>query len=782
MQLIPDTYSRQQPLNTAGLATEQVQFGEKSMISRKKNKNFWITSQIIRLVIGAIFLVSILGTGTYYFKIKTYNSLQEMYSKHLITLDGLQKISHLYNAEIYLNLSKIAEYRTLKPEKSNPKGLVNDDRMSNIEREVNNKLRTADSLLDNLIHPFTEKEQSEEKELCDKLTLLAFEMQYAISPQFCVQDYMLSNRQVILPIEDDFNIVSYQEHLQVFNVVHANLSKLILRKSQQIIADEDKLATVKNVFIVSIVSFFILFIVWFTKFILRKVYDSFHVVSEAFDYSKEKRQEVLLPIQNENNELAAIATIMNSQLDKIELRQKFDTLQYKLASIGRNADNLHAIAEQSLRLMAEETHSLMAALYIKLGNSSNRSVRLVLEATFASQKPTDMKTEFLAEEGLVGECLVKKTMLFAVVNPSTGMLEPHNSDGIKKNSLENQPMTQLESSVNLLQTGITEIPLQYHCAIPFIFQEDVLAVAEFASANPYTPDDIQIFEVLIDSFSAILNTAQATERIEQLLLESQAQNAEIQLQNSEILEQKSQIESQIEQTEKLLQNILPKAIAQRLKTSSGIIADRYDNVSVLFADMVGFTKLSSTVGAEELVQILNWMFSEFDDASIYYGLEKIKTIGDCYMVAGGIPEPDEHHAVRITFFAKRILDTIQSIASNIEIDTPLRIGIHSGSCVAGVIGKHKFAYDLWGDSVNIASRMESHGDPNKIHVSAPFVNILLASKNVEKVEIEGKVHYKLSLPDVTTIPLLIEIEERGTIEVKNKGEMKTYFIHPLAQM
>lgn len=206
---------------------------------------------------------------------------------------------------------------------------------------------------------------------------------------------------------------------------------------------------------------------------------------------------------------------------------------------------------------------------------------------------------------------------------------------------------------------------------------------------------------------------------------------------------------QQEQTERLLLNILPEAIANQLRDNPGNIAEDFTDVSVLFADIVGFTQISAQLGAIQLVKLLNQIFSAFDRLSEKYGLEKIKTIGDAYMVVGGLPNRNANHAHAI---AQMALDMQSAIAQfNIEnhLDFNIRIGIHSGSVVAGVIGIKKFTYDLWGDTVNIASRMESHGLVGRIQVSEATYNLICEQFILEK---------------------------RGEIEIKGKGKMVTYLL------
>ncbi|MEG4395717.1 adenylate/guanylate cyclase domain-containing protein [Microcoleus sp. BROC3] len=204
-----------------------------------------------------------------------------------------------------------------------------------------------------------------------------------------------------------------------------------------------------------------------------------------------------------------------------------------------------------------------------------------------------------------------------------------------------------------------------------------------------------------------------------------------------------------EKSEKLLLNILPQAIAERLKQNETTIAEYFPEVTVLFADIVGFTALSAVMNPIELVELLNQIFSGFDLLCQRHGLEKIKTIGDAYMAVGGLPEPRADHAEAIAQMALDMQAEIARFNASHNKYFSIRIGIHSGPVVAGVIGIKKFIYDLWGDTVNIASRMESQGLPWRIQVSETTYK-LVADKYL--------------------------FQERGIIEVKGKGKMKTYIL------
>jgi adenylate cyclase len=203
-----------------------------------------------------------------------------------------------------------------------------------------------------------------------------------------------------------------------------------------------------------------------------------------------------------------------------------------------------------------------------------------------------------------------------------------------------------------------------------------------------------------------------------------------------------------DKSEHLLLNILPSKIAAALKNEERIIADRFDNASVLFADVVNFTPMSAKMLPEELVGLLNEVFCYFDTLAEKHGLEKIKTIGDCYMVAAGVPQPRSDHAYILTCMALEMRDYVAQRQFGGK-QLVFRTGINSGPVVAGVIGRKKFAYDLWGDTVNTASRMESHGSAGVIQIT------------------EGT--YELIKNDFLC-------EAHGPVNVKGKGEMKVWHV------
>jgi adenylate cyclase len=211
----------------------------------------------------------------------------------------------------------------------------------------------------------------------------------------------------------------------------------------------------------------------------------------------------------------------------------------------------------------------------------------------------------------------------------------------------------------------------------------------------------------------------------------------------------SELVQEREKSERLLLNILPAPIAQQLKQNQHPIAEQFNEVTILFADIVGFTPLSARLSPIELVNLLNQIFSEFDRLAENFGLEKIKTIGDAYMVAAGLPLPRPDHADAIARMALQMQKTIERFQLDLGEKFQIRIGVHTGTVVAGVIGTQKFIYDLWGDTVNTASRMESHGLPGKIQMTEETYQRLKHQYIFEK---------------------------RGEVFIKGKGLMTVYWL------
>ena len=212
-----------------------------------------------------------------------------------------------------------------------------------------------------------------------------------------------------------------------------------------------------------------------------------------------------------------------------------------------------------------------------------------------------------------------------------------------------------------------------------------------------------------------------------------------------------ELRAEKEHSEALLLNILPRTIVERMRRGETVIADRIAAATILFADVVDFTSLAARFSPEETVALLGDIFSRFDGLTARHGLEKIKTTGDGYMVAGGLPEERTDHAAAVAEMALAMLDAVATAGRVVGEPLKLRIGLNTGALIAGVLGTHKFVYDVWGDTVNTAKRMESYGLPGRVHVSAATRQAL------------GEA---------------FRFEPRGALEVKGKGSMETYFLYP----
>ncbi|HBE21304.1 MAG TPA: adenylate/guanylate cyclase domain-containing protein [Cyanobacteria bacterium UBA11149] len=286
-------------------------------------------------------------------------------------------------------------------------------------------------------------------------------------------------------------------------------------------------------------------------------------------------------------------------------------------------------------------------------------------------------------------------------------------------------------------TGTTMLALGATVIVPILrLRDDLMAAAEAISKETANPNFYSLSVKRHDELGDVMAAFnQMFERISWEYMQRKEAEAILRIER--------------EKSDNLLLNILPEAIAQRLKQKQSCIADGFAAVTILFADIVGFTQLSSQISPTELVNLLNDIFSAFDCLTEIYGLEKIKTIGDAYMVASGLPMMRPDHADAIANMALDMQKEVKKFNQRHHANLNIRIGINSGEVVAGVIGTKKFIYDLWGDAVNTASRMESHGEPGRIQVTAATYKYL-QDKYV--------------------------LEERGIIYVKGKGEMITYFL------
>ncbi|WP_263452341.1 adenylate/guanylate cyclase domain-containing protein [Hyalangium gracile] len=283
-------------------------------------------------------------------------------------------------------------------------------------------------------------------------------------------------------------------------------------------------------------------------------------------------------------------------------------------------------------------------------------------------------------------------------------------------------------------------------ALPIFSQGAVIGVldSEHSREGFFTEEHLHILTTVASMTAA---------RVTQALLDTQLRDAN-RLLEARITERTQELSEATQRSERLLLNILPHSIVERLKKGEQAIAERFEDVTVLFADLVDFTRWSMLLPPEHVVEILGQVFTEFDALTERYGLEKIKTIGDAYMVVAGVPAPRGDHLEVMARMALQMMEAIQRLNQVLGTSLDLRIGMHSGPVVAGIIGTRKFAYDLWGDTVNMASRLESHGVAGRIHVREAT---------------------RQALQDRFTF------EPRGETEMKSIGRVKTWFLTGLRE-
>jgi len=277
--------------------------------------------------------------------------------------------------------------------------------------------------------------------------------------------------------------------------------------------------------------------------------------------------------------------------------------------------------------------------------------------------------------------------------------------------------------------------------------DDVFLISELTI---FIKISLFLLQALVLNFSII----RKTKFLQMEVIAIGEKNRQILADQNQILEVKvkertHELHLESQKSERLMLNILPQSIATRLKAGDEGISDSYQNATILFSDLVGFTKMSSSKTAEELVFLLNDLFKRFDTRATSLGLEKIKTIGDAYMVAGGLPTNDDEHAIQVTKMALGMYEDLDAFNKEHSMELGMRIGINSGPVVAGVIGHSKFSYDLWGNTVNTASRMESTCLPGKVQVSPSTYE-----------QIKG--HF--------------DVQENQVIECKGLGQIMTYFV------
>jgi class 3 adenylate cyclase len=451
---------------------------------------------------------------------------------------------------------------------------------------------------------------------------------------------------------------------------------------------------------------------------LGKITEEYKLLGSKYDSLL--RQTLKLMKIGDSNQRRLIRTQNELQATNLKLELTYNNLK-SLSQLGQTLTSSLDTKEIILTIN-QHIQGIMDSEIITIGMYEEEKDIIKYKFLVKNHKFTpSLASETLKEDNFSSRCITKKKEVIIL-------------------DLETEYPNFVENSQKLWD----EILLS-QVYIPLQVEDRVIGIFSVQSYNKdaYNINQLSILRTMASYIAIAIDNADAYKE-----LSKKNKQLKEQMDKVKILNDKLGIE--MDKSETLLLNILPKSIAERLKKGENIISDYFEEASVLFADIAGFTKMSSKMSSQEkLVDILNEIFTNFDRVTNKYELEKIKTIGDCYMVAGGIPVPNEEHLIRITEASLEMIDAFNKIQRELQIDIALRIGINAGPIVAGVIGKNKFVYDLWGDTVNIASRMESNGMIGRVNCS-DYVFQKLNHKYI--------------------------FEYRGELEVKGKGPMKMYFL------
>ncbi|TAE09987.1 MAG: HAMP domain-containing protein [Bacteroidetes bacterium] len=403
-------------------------------------------------------------------------------------------------------------------------------------------------------------------------------------------------------------------------------------------------------------------------------------------------------------------------------------------------------SQEIVTFLAHYTEARLGAIYLL----NEEKTELYLSAGFALSEP---KQSIPVGEGLLGE-FAKDVM--HKCTQKRHKAKPQFLQNLPPHFLKISSATGESSAENLIQ-------------IPFQFENELIGAVELGGwqIDSHLSEKLELAELLSFSLGIGFHSQLNALKVRKLLQETQLQahqleeqatileekNQDISQQKEEIEAQRDALDSERKRTDELLLNILPAQVAQELKETGGATPQYYKRATVLFTDFKGFTAFASKLSPTEIVEELDYCFLAFDEIIGKYGLEKIKTIGDSYMCAGGLPTPNETNPIDTVLAALEIRDFMEAwhakrIAEGKEA-WHIRVGIHTGELVAGVVGKKKFAYDIWGDAVNIASRMESNSEADKINISATTYE---------------------------AVKHLFDCTFRGKLPVKNAGEVAMYFV------
>lgn len=497
----------------------------------------------------------------------------------------------------------------------------------------------------------------------------------------------------------------------------------------------------------------VIFLVGFAGILYRTIR------SERLIKSELERQQALLTEQAIEIELANNG-LQQRNLELERTRDEMEELNTSLFTINEAlADRNTALEEsyQSVRVLSEigtkitstlDIYSIGMALYDDINKILDTPIIVV--GTYSPDKQEIDYTLTIENGRRLGEL---KLSMSEIERPAVQCI------------LQRKPIVVQEFQ----QTALHGSAPQSLVYVPLINASDeIIGVFSVQSYHKhyFTEQHLNILHTIVPFVTSALTNANAYREVAYM-------NQSLEGRNRIIDKERESVERERQKSDALLLNILPAPIAARLKAGERPIADRFDSVTVLFADIVDFTKLSATTTPAGLVSMLDTLFSRFDSLAEEFGLEKIKTIGDAYMVVGGLPIVSDDHTERVARFAQSIQSIMEELANEFELPAlSVRIGIHCGVVVAGVIGTKKFAYDLWGDTVNTASRMESHGEAGKIHVSEEVYKALGGQKESQMTNDRAR-----NQP-MTNQPMSHDFlfEERGKMKVKGKGEMRTWFL------
>ncbi len=484
------------------------------------------------------------------------------------------------------------------------------------------------------------------------------------------------------------------------------------------------------------------------------------ILSIGTDITERKQAELALQKLNEELESRVKERTASLAATEAELRALFAAMTDMIIVVDRQGNCLKVVSTNPshlLKIATEQIGQNLQEIFPK--TEADRFISYV-QRVLNTQETAQFEYSLLLKE--------QRVWFSANISPLSDESVIWVARDISDRKILEDKLSQSYAELNALLASMTDI---------ILVLDDRASDLKVVPTNPgrLYPPDVDIISPTVEQFLIGDNVEAFLNQIQQALTTKQTVNFEYNLpvgdseywffatiapvsENSvmwvarDISDRKQAEEALLlekEKSEELLLNILPEPIANRLKEDQSAIAESFNEVTILFADLVGFTSLSTKLQPIELVNLLNQIFSSFDQIIEELDLEKIKTIGDAYMVAGGLPIPKIDHAEAIAELALTMLDIMQQLQIDTGHKLQIRIGINTGIVVAGVIGKKRFIYDLWGDAVNIASRMESHGLPGYIQAT---------SATYERL----KDKYLF--------------ENRGTIPVKGKGEMTTYFL------